>query len=190
MTAAIKHYEDLFYDLHTGVVGDHERPHKPAMMLAVMDLIETGKIDNNLIPFSTALRERFTYYYDIVKSENDRNTPLNPYFYMRSEEFWSHVPTTGNDAAVKALSAPPAIRDIPSLIKGAALAPQLWNALNNPQHRSRLRDLLVSRYFPQHRDALLGHQGGYGGIPTIGKIVRFSAHRGASLRTSMRRLWA
>jgi len=57
MTTHLNYYEELFYDLHTGVVGNHERPHKPAMLLAVMDLIESGAIKQNLIPFSTALRE-------------------------------------------------------------------------------------------------------------------------------------
>ncbi len=48
MSEESKSYEELFYDLHTGVVGDHERPHKPAMLLAVMDLIDTGALNNKL----------------------------------------------------------------------------------------------------------------------------------------------
>ena len=31
MSKELEHYENIFYDLHTGVVGDHERPHKPAI---------------------------------------------------------------------------------------------------------------------------------------------------------------
>ena len=52
MSKELEHYENIFYDLHTGVVGDHERPHKPAMLLAIMDLIEADKLAENLIPFS------------------------------------------------------------------------------------------------------------------------------------------
>ena len=155
MTATIEHYEDRFYDLHTGIVGNHERPHKPAMLLAVMDLIESGAIEQNLLPFSTELRERFTHYFETVGSVDDKNTPWNPYFYLRSEPFWSHVPTPGNEAAVVALSSPPTLGNLPTLIEGAALTPDLWNAVIDATQRPRLRDVLISRYFPQHRDILL-----------------------------------
>ena len=157
MSTSLEHYENIFYDLHTGVVGDHERPHKPAMLLAVIDLIESGDLSRNLIPFSDNLKSRFTHYYEIVKTRNDNNTPLNPYFYMRSEEFWSHIPLAGHELTVKALSSPPAMRDIPSLIEGARLAQGLWDILNDSAQRGQLRDVLVSRYFPQHRGALLQH---------------------------------
>ena len=155
MSRSTDYYEERFYDLHTGVVGDHERPHKPAMLLAVMDLIESGTLNSNLIPFSPALRERFTHYLETVGSADDKDTPWNPYFYLRSELFWSHVPTPGNEAVVSALSSPPSIGKLPTLIEGAALAPDLWNAVSDATQRSRLRDVLISRYFPQHRDVLL-----------------------------------
>lgn len=158
MSNNIEHYESLFYDLHTGLVGDHERPHKPAMLLAVMDLVEAGSIKQNLIPFSTALRERFTHYFNTVGSADDRDTPWNPYFYLSSESFWSHMPTPGNEAVVNTLSSPPPIGQIPILIEGAALAPDLWNAVTDATQRYRLRDVLISRYFPQHRDILLNTQ--------------------------------
>lgn len=155
MSNNIEDYESSFYDLHTGVDGNHERPHKPAMLLAVIDLIESGEIKQNLIPFSTDLRKQFTRYYEIVGSADDKDTPWNPYFYLRSESFWSHVPTPGNEAVVSALSSPPPIGKLPTLIEGAALAPDLWNAVSDATQRSRLRDVLISRYFPQHRDLLL-----------------------------------
>ena len=72
-------YEELFYDLHTGVVGNHERPHKPAMLLAVMDLIGNGVFAGNLIPFSKILRDRFRDYFEIVRSANDQDSPENPF---------------------------------------------------------------------------------------------------------------
>ena len=147
-------YEELLYDLHTGVVGDHERPHKPAMLLAVMDLIAEGALTENLIPFSPALRERFRRYFEVVRSANDQNTPENPFFYLRSEGFWTHRATPGNEALVMALRSPPAVGQIPQLIEGAVLDDALFALLKKPSHRSQLRDVLISRYFPFHRDAL------------------------------------
>ncbi|MFN0130459.1 MAG: HNH endonuclease [Verrucomicrobiales bacterium] len=147
-------YEELFYDLHTGVAGDHERPHKPTMLLAVMDLIAEGVLTENLIPFSPALRERFRRYFDVVRSANDQNTPENPFFYLRSEGFWGHQATPGNEALVKELSSAPPVGRIPQVIAGAVLEDALFALLRNASHRSQLRDVLISRYFPSHREAL------------------------------------
>jgi putative restriction endonuclease len=148
-------YEELFYDLHTGVFGDHERPHKPAMLVAVMDLIAEGVLTENLIPFSPALRDRFRRYFDVVRSANDQNTPENPFFYLRSEGFWRHQATPGNEALLKELSSPPSVGRIPQVIEGAVLDDALFALLKNASHRSQLRDVLISRYFPSHRDALV-----------------------------------
>lgn len=155
MTSPLSNFEDLFYDLHTGVVGDHERPHKPIMLLAVIDLIEGGSISDNLIPFSDVLRQRFTHYYEIVKKENDRNTPANPYFYLRKEDFWSHVATGDNQPIVDALSSPPGIQKIRDLIAGAKLDDTLWLCLHDSKNRAALRDVLISRYFPEFRKKLI-----------------------------------
>lgn len=147
-------YEELFYDLHTGVVGDHERPHKPAMLLAVMDLIAEGVLTENLIPFSPVLRDRFRAYFNIVRSASDQNTPENPFFYLRSEEFWRHQGMPANEALVKDLASPPSVGRIPQLIAGTVLDDALFALLKNPSPRSQLRDVLISRYFPSHREAL------------------------------------
>ena len=37
----------LIYDLKRARTGKHERPHKPVLLLAVMDLIERGDITDN-----------------------------------------------------------------------------------------------------------------------------------------------
>ena len=154
MSSTIQDFEELFYDLHTGVVGDHERPHKPGMLLAVLDLVGSGLLKSNLIPFTPELRTRFSEYFTIVRSQDDQDTPWNPYFYLRSEPFWSHVATPGNEAVVAALSNPPTIGQIHKLIAGARLGENLWNLLRDEECRERLRDVLVSRYFPDHREKL------------------------------------
>ena len=38
---------DQLYDLRRGKSGDHERPHKPALLLALVDLIDSGHFAEN-----------------------------------------------------------------------------------------------------------------------------------------------
>ncbi len=157
LTSPLQYFEDQFYDLHTGIVGNHERPHKPVMLLAVMDLIELKVITNNLIPFSDQLRQRFTHYFDIVRKSNDSNTPINPFSYMRKESFWNHVATTGNQEIVKLLPKAPGIAQTRKLIAGASLDEKLWLCLQDNTSRAALRDVLISRYFPSKRNQLINN---------------------------------
>lgn len=81
---------ERIYNLNTGVIGRnenrHERPHKPAMLLAVLDLIATGEAKQQHIEWGRALRQRFTVYFEIVRTPLDKNTPENPFYYLGSEE--------------------------------------------------------------------------------------------------------
>ena len=76
-------YADKFSQLNVGRVAGHERPHKPVMLLALLDLFEQGVIKENRITYSPELLELFGEYFDAVRSENDQPTPINPFFYLR-----------------------------------------------------------------------------------------------------------
>jgi len=56
-------YFERVQHLRTGRVGDHERPHKPAMLLAIADLIASGKTPGNRIGYSPELLEVFRRYH-------------------------------------------------------------------------------------------------------------------------------
>jgi predicted restriction endonuclease len=58
------------------------------MLLAVMDLIQAGKIHSNLIELDKDLRERFTIYFDQLRQGNDNDNPELPFFHLRTEGFW------------------------------------------------------------------------------------------------------
>jgi putative restriction endonuclease len=65
--------------LNVGRVRTHERPHKPVMLLAVLDLFAQGTIKENRITFSPELLEQFAEYFEAVRVEGDQPTPINPF---------------------------------------------------------------------------------------------------------------
>ena len=67
------------YDLKRDKVGEYERPHKPVLLLSILDLIEAGKVINNRIFFSDALREVFKEYFRVVAHGNDHPSIENPF---------------------------------------------------------------------------------------------------------------
>ena len=136
----------LLYDLKRDRSSGHEKPHKPVLLLAVMDLIERGAINDNRIPPSKELREAFTTYFKIVRQGNDQNSPENPFFYLHSEGFWTLHPKRPSGA----LSWSGLQREI----SHAGIAPELYALMCVPISRELLREAIYSRYFAAHREAL------------------------------------
>lgn len=85
---SLDYYVDKFQNLNMNSSNGKKSPHKVCMLLSVMDLIAAGHISSNRIEFNQPLKDRFSFYFDNLAQDNDRNTPENPYFHLRSEGFW------------------------------------------------------------------------------------------------------
>ncbi len=71
---------------------------------------------------------------------------------MKSDGFWD--PISRRDGTRLALSWEPRVNEPGEVF--AELSPELVALLGDPQNRQWLREALVSRYFAEHREALLG----------------------------------
>lgn len=87
----LAYYEDRFSRLNLNKSAGRVSPHKVAMLLAVMDLIESGKLAANRIPFDEPLLIAFTRRFDELSSEGDVNNPHLPFSISRRKGFgiWS-----------------------------------------------------------------------------------------------------
>ncbi|MFK5923392.1 MAG: hypothetical protein QM496_14540 [Verrucomicrobiota bacterium] len=155
---ALERYFENLYNLRVGVVGQgsdrYERPHKPAMLLTVLDLMDAGEIARNRIEWNDCLRERFAKIFEVVRSSNDKATPENLYFYLRSEGFWRHVGKAGKEVLVEGLSNPPRKSDLADGIFHVELEADFYHLLEDRKKRELFREALISRYFPDKQDAL------------------------------------
>jgi len=147
---------ETLYHLNVGVVGTgaerHERPHKPLLLLAVLDLIAEGRAMPDRIPWSQDLRQRFTRYFQLVRKSNDQDTPENPFFYLRNEGWWVAFKTGPHGP--QPLQAPPLVRDGTSGQVFARIESPIAAWLLSPTDRLRLREAVIARFFPQARAAL------------------------------------
>jgi putative restriction endonuclease len=149
-------YADKFSRLNVGRVGDHERPHKPVMLLAMLDLFESGTIKENKITFSPELLEHFREYFDVVRTAEDKPTPINPYFYLRGDKFWHHHAKPGQQQVLAALQSPPGIGAFREISDYAYLDDALFELLLDKANRAELRSVLINRYFSRCRDQVAG----------------------------------
>ena len=86
---------ERLYDLRRDKRGSHERPHKPVLILSLIDLLDRKIVTENLFPLSEELVATFKRYFAVVKKEDDQPTIQNPFFHLCGDKFWQLVPVPG-----------------------------------------------------------------------------------------------
>ena len=144
-------------NLHVGVVGTtegrrHARPHKAVLLLGALDLIADGQATAEGIPWSNALRRRFAEYFAVVRAQDDRNTPENPFRGLQTDAIWKPVEVV--DGQVIALNREPLVGECDTGRVRASLSSGFERFVLTPSGRTRLRNALVERFFPGARGQL------------------------------------
>ena len=136
------------YDLNTGIIGvggeRHERPHKPLLLLAALDLIDEGKATPDRIPWCQALRDRFTARFLLVRRHDDKNTPENPFHFLQTDGFWQAWVLDGTTQLK--LNSTPLVQDIGRVFARFTDGFEILAAI--PANRQLMREALIARYFP------------------------------------------
>lgn len=137
---------ERLYDLNVGVVGvggkRHERPHKPLLLLAVLDLIDTGLATPDSIPWCGELRDRFTARFETVRTHDDQNSPDLPFRYLAGDGFWQAFEGDGLTPIRREIR----VSDIGQVF--ARLTDGFQYLVAIPANRQIKRDAIISRYFP------------------------------------------
>jgi len=173
---------DTLYRLNVGVTGAgarrHERPHKPLLLLAVLDSLEAGEATPDRIPWSRALLARFQRAFAVVRAADDDCTPRFPFFHLRSDGFWE--PLRDGPSGPGPLAAPPLVGDADTGAVWARFTGE-WRVLAaEPALRASLREALLARYFAAHRVGLAAAAGPVGEV--LAEPGEERAQRAASFR--------
>jgi len=147
---------ERLYNLRRDKRGDHERPHKPVLLLSIIDLMDRRLVTENLIPLSDELVSTFKRYFAVVKQRDDQPTIQNPFFHLCGDKLWNLVPAPGVSPVYRdgAASGAPGIAELRRQTVGGRFEPGLWQLLSEPVARYQLREALIARYFPEECDKL------------------------------------
>ena len=136
----------------------HQAPHKPFLLLSILDLISQGAITQNFIEPSFELVDTFNYYWNSIMPLGSKTSMSYPFYHMRSEAFWHLVPNKGcKDQPGLTVSSMVKLRQI---YAGARMNDELFQLMCNPETMEQLRAILIETYFaPEIRLKLLeqGH---------------------------------
>src|SRR5215211_3924977 len=119
-------------------------PHKPLLLLVVLELAEQGLLPSDLLPLSPELAFRFFSFWNIVAHRRNQRPDIRlPFHHLQSDGFWSACGEDGEASPDKRLT------------RYAALNPDFVAFAKNPISRGRARRLLIAKYFqPSERLAL------------------------------------
>ncbi len=157
----LEHYLKIFARLRTDKNRNrwsaetcHRAPHKPFLLLAVIDLIAQGTIRKNLIEPGFELAETFASYWSRTMPLGSKGLIAYPFYHLESDGFWRLLPKPGAEIVPgKVISSLTRLRD---LYLGASLDQELWDLLLDPKMRERLRAVLLGTYFsPELRPDLV-----------------------------------
>jgi hypothetical protein len=123
----------------------HRAPHKPLLLMSVLDLIDRQLIRSNHIELNDELRQRFMQYWVLVMTTESRPDPRTPFRHMASEDFWHLTnppesrPARLDDGEVEETGARPPM--------SATLDADLFELLQTVTARKALADVLLRTYF-------------------------------------------
>jgi putative restriction endonuclease len=129
-------------------------PHKPILLLALLDEIQRGTYCDNLITVTADLVASFRAYWQaLVSSDHWSPRMEHPFRYMRHEGFWDFV--RGGEVVLPA-DKPYTLNQINADFDGVRIAPELWQLLQDRTALNALRTHLMQAYFGRgevHREA-------------------------------------
>jgi len=147
-------YFDKIINLRTGGTKQHSKPHKPIMLLSILDLIESGTIESNRIEYTPELIESFRRYFDIVKEKDDAFNPYLPFWHLRGDKILHHRAKEGMEKALNHISSPTGPNKMREFIEYAYMDEELFSKLQKQGFRDEIRSIIVNNYFSKFREAL------------------------------------
>lgn len=149
MDRSLQKYVHRFAKLRQGVTSYGPAPHKPVLLLAVLRGMEEGWIAENRIELTPELVSAFKSIWQNLVTTGHSPLIAQPFFYMRSEKFWHHVPNPGYENWVKVTKNCKSIGVLHQAVAYAQLDPELFLLAMSPAHRAVLKRTLLESHFPQ-----------------------------------------
>ena len=137
------YYDYRFRHLKTAKTHGEVAPHKPLLLLAVIELVEAGKIDSPQIMLSDELVNTFNRNAIIHVPDVKHYRPNigMPFYHMQSEPFWKLVPREEGVSPVVT-----SISGLRHHYVCAQIDKDLFSILTDAENRVVLKKTLIETY--------------------------------------------
>jgi len=123
-------------------------PHKPILLLSIIQLYQNDIIDSNKIFITPELVALFkSNWAQLVITGHDANFSL-PFYHMKSESFWSLVPKAGCESWLGMSGSMRSFNNLNTAVEYAEIDVELTELLFETESRNILQQILLDEYFP------------------------------------------
>jgi putative restriction endonuclease len=139
----------------------NKAPHKPILLLAVLDLVARGLVKSPLLDVTgdlVELNELFTSYWRRVVPLGRASSIAFPFSRLHNEPFWELVPLQGKEITPAALNNISSVSQLRTWALGARLDDDLFLYMQQPECRNALREALLQSCFSAEAQAALTEQ--------------------------------
>lgn len=124
-------------------------PHKPVLLLAVLELVRKGEVYTNRIEITPELVLEFkSIWSKLVITQHTANFAL-PFFHMKSEPFWRLVTNAGMTIPVTSSNSIKSLGALKESVAFAEIDMDLFELMKDPVSRAVLEEALLDQYFPE-----------------------------------------
>ncbi len=121
-------------------------PHKPLLLLVIMEMVEKGEIESAEVTLSPDISFRFSVFWSVVAPRRKQRPEVRlPFHYLRSSGIWQPLTAQGELSPDKKLT---------SMIR---IDPSFFECLSNEGFRDKARRVLLETepyFLPEERVAL------------------------------------
>jgi putative restriction endonuclease len=140
-------------------------PHKPLLLLVVLELAEQGLLPNQELPLTPELAFRFNTYWSIVASRRKQRPDIRyPFYHLKSDGFLSPLGQGGKPATDRLDT------------RLAQMPFDFLNCATDPAWRDQARRILIATYFPHTERVGLYALTGLP-VPTDDQIAKDAAYK-------------
>lgn len=130
---------------------DHKNggaPHKPILLLSVLEQIENNKITSNQIFITPELIETFRQNWANLVTTNHSPRFALPFYHLIGDNFWHLVPNKGFNKILQLKAQMRSLQNLDAAVSYAYLDNELYLYLQNKHNIKHFKDILLNRYFP------------------------------------------
>lgn len=143
-----KKYIGLFSKLNRATTNGVKAPHKPILLLSILQTIDSGEIKENKIEITPVLVARFKDNWKWLVREPFFNANFSlPYFHMKSEKFWHLKLLPGKEIILTNSNSIRSFAQLKDSVDYAYLDELLFNTLLQKESRDILYRFLLEHYF-------------------------------------------
>lgn len=145
MPDVLTFYSNKFRKLRIDRAHGNPAPHKPLLLLAVIDFIEQGIILENKVEPSPSIVESFLKYWNLLSIEKPRI--YLPFHHLKSDKFWHLHAKAGQENILATISQFKSMAQLSSVIDFSSFDEDLFLLLHNAEAREVLRQTIIETYF-------------------------------------------